>query len=494
MTRRGFFSLRWVSITFIVIAFVLSGLQLVSYSRLRNSLPKGTVIAGVPVGGLTLQQSAERLMLAYSVPVEVRYGSSIIQIKPSSLGFQLDLEEMISAADQQRVSQPFWSGFWNYLWNRLPPPINIPLRSQISEPRLRAYLTDEIAARYDQPAVEALPVPGSINFEPGKPGSTLDIERAVVLIDDALRSPSSRVVNLTLQQVKPARPSFQNLQILLQQVIDQAKFDGITEIYVQDLETGQELSFAYSQKQVFPPNISFSAASTIKIPIMVSVFQKIAEPTPKEITDLMELMIERSENDPSDRLLQVALDRNLGPLFLTSDMRALGFENTFMAGYFYPGAPLLDRYTTPGNTRKDLVTNPDTYNQTTPAELGQLLEDMYYCSQNGGGTFALVFPGKISQAECSTMLSYMSKNRIGVLLEAGLPDGTQIAHKHGWSVEPADGLIHTIGDAGIVFTSGGKYVIVVFMYHPSQLIWDPANKLMAQISRAVYNYYNLSAK
>jgi len=486
--------LRWVSITLVVGAFVLLVFQLVSYSRMRSNFPPGTTIAGVPVGGLDQARAAERLMLAYSVPVEVRYGEAVIQIKPSALGFQLDIETMVTAADQERVQQPFWQGFWEYLWNRLPGGKEIPLRATISQERVREYLTSEISARYDIPPESPVPVAGGVSFSPGKPGSVLDVERAVTLIEDALRSPKSRVVNLTVNSVKPGKPSLQNLQILIQQVIDTAGFDGLTEVYLMDLESGEELSFAYGNKQVYPPNISFSAASTIKIPIMVSVFRKYSEPTPATISQMMELMIERSENDPSDQLMKAGLDFNLGPLYLTDDMRALGLDNTFMAGYFAPGSPLLNRYETAGNKRQDVETNPDEYNQTTPVDMGILMKDIYQCAQTGGGTFAVVFPDQISQAECATMISYLTKNRIGVLIEAGIPDGTQIAHKHGWSIEPADGLIHTIGDVAIVFTPGGKYILSVFMYHPTQLIWDPANKLMAQISRVVYNYFNMSPR
>lgn len=88
------------------------------------------------------------------------------------------------------------------------------------------------------------------------------------------------------------------------------------------------------------------------------------------------------------------------------------------------------------------------------------------------------------------MISYLTQNRIGVLLEAGLPDGTQIGHKHGWA-EEADGVMHTVGDAGLVYTPGGNYVIAIFIHDTNQIIWDSANHLFADLSRAVYNYFNL---
>jgi hypothetical protein len=104
-----------------------------------------------------------------------------------------------------------------------------------------------------------------------------------------------------------------------------------------------------------------------------------------------------------------------------------------------------------------------------------------------------VFPGGITQDKCRTMITYLTRNKTPVLIQAGLPDTAQIAHKHGW-ITSNDGLIHTICDAGIVYTSGGNYIMTIYMYHPTQLLFDPANQLVAQLSNAVYNYFNLTNK
>lgn len=492
MRGRHFPFLRWISIVLIVLAVLLVIVQLVTYSRIRANFPAGTIIAGVPVGGLDQSEAAELLTQAYSYPVEVHYGDAVIQIRPSVVGFDLELETMLAVADQQRVDQPFWSAFWDYLWNRLPTPSEVPLRASFSEERLRIYLKDEIAARYDQPASAAQPVPGSTNFSAGQSGTTLDVDRAVTLIGDAFRSPNARVVNLSIVSVSPPRPSLQNLQILLQQVIDASGFDGLTELYMMDLQTGQELNFAYQNGETLTPGIAFTAASTIKIPIMVSTFKRSDEPLPDNLNELITLMIERSENDPADSLMKEVMDSNLGPLQLTQDMQDLGLDNTFLAGYFYVGAPLLQRYTTTANQRSDVYTAPDSYNQTTPAEMGMLLSDIYQCSQSGGGTFAAVFPGEITQSECRQMVNFLALDEIGVLLQAGLPEGTQFAHKHGWVTDPTDGVIHTISDAGIVYSPGGNYILTIYLYHPTQVIWDTVNLMVAKLSLAVYNYYNLA--
>jgi beta-lactamase class A len=479
-----------MSLALIFATVIITGFQLVSYSRIRNTFPPGMVIGGVPVGGLNQQQAADRLVMAYGVPVELRYNDAVIQIKPSVVGFELDLQGMLAAANTQRINQPFWPAFWDYLWNQLPRPNEVPLSARVSEDRLRSFLKDEIAIRYDRPPVAALPVPGSTSFTAGDPGTILDIDRAVVLIQDALRSPEFRTVNLSFSRVTPPKPSFQNLRILLQQTIDLSRFDGITEVYILDLQTHQEIHFAYQGGEELRPEIAFTAASTMKVPIMISTFRRVQGPLPPQVKTLLEQMIERSENDPADRLMELMMDRNLGPLEVTADLKKLGLSNTFLAGYFYPGAPLLQAFVTPANQRTDVTTKPDRYNQTTVTEMAMLMDDLYQCAANGGGTLLAVFPDEITQDECRQMINLLTLNDIPLMLQGGLPEGTRIAHKHGWITE-SDGYQHMLGNTGIIYTPGGNFIMSVFMYHPVQLIFDPANKLVMDMSQATYNYFNL---
>jgi len=89
----------------------MTTLQLVRYSRVRANLPAGMVVAGVPVGGLDRQQAAQRLLEAYSIPVEILYNNSVIHLSPSVVDFQLDLDSMLAAADLERTRGQFWLGF-----------------------------------------------------------------------------------------------------------------------------------------------------------------------------------------------------------------------------------------------------------------------------------------------------------------------------------------------------------------------------------------------
>jgi len=491
MRSRTFPALRWISLFLILAAVAVFTLQLVRFSRFRVNFPAGMQIAQVPVGGLDRAASATRLLEVYSTtPVELHYGDEIIHLSPGDAEFELDMEAMLAAADLARSQQPFWIEFWNFLWGRAIEPASIPLIASFSEPRLESYLENEISGRYDQPPQPPIPAVGTVNFQPGTQGTELDIDRSIDLIETALRSPTKRVVDLPLSRTSPPRPSIGNLEIMLKQIVDIAEFDGLVGLYLSDLQTGEEINFAYSQGQDFPtnPDVAFTSASIIKIPIMVSAFRRLEEDPDSETTRLIQEMIEKSGNDPADWLMERVIDPFSGPLDVTDDMRTLGLENTFLAGQFYPGAPLLAAFETPANQRTDISTDPDIYNQTTPSDIGMLMEDIYQCTQSGEGNLLAVYPDEFSQEECQAMINYLGNNQIGLLIEAGVPDGTPVAHKHGWVTY--FGVMNTLGDAGIVYTPGGNYVLAVFIHHPDQLIWDPASELVAVLSEAIYNYFN----
>lgn len=484
--RGGIDWLRWISLGLLLLAVILFFLELVAYSRSRAKLPQRLAIAGVPVGGLTKEEALERLLQVYSVPVELHYEDQVILLNPAAIGFRLDTEGMMAAAELARSGPAFWSGFWDFLWNRpAGAEESIPLRAELSRSQLQAVLAD-IAARYDQPPVPAQPIPGSPTFKAGSPGKVLDLARAVELVEAALNASSNRRVRLPVVGTGTPRPTLETLETLLEQIVDVAGFTGLTAVYIMDLRTGEELRMAYLNGQDIPhdPDISFSADSLIKIPILVTFYRYFDEPFDSEAERWVTEMIRRSGNDPADWLMD-RLAAQRGPLIVTETMRQLGFQNTFMIGYFRPPfQPLTSFQRTPGNTRFDVDTDPDLLNQTSPAEIGRLLADIYQCA-GGGGTLLAVFPEQITPLECRRMLDLLAQNKIGVLIEAGVPDGTRVAHKHGWST-PLD----FIGDAAIVFSPAGDYVLCILLWSEPDMIWDPASRLVADLSTAVYNYFN----
>lgn len=263
-------------------------------------------------------------------------------------------------------------------------------------------------------------------------------------------------------------------------------FDGLASVYVADLKTGEELIFNALNGQDLPadPNVALAGMSIMKIPIMVDTFRAWDATPDPETTQLLTETIELSGNFAANVLLENlgGGDADAGWRRLTDDMSALGLTSTFMAGYYDdlrdPAPPQ-----TPANTRTDLNTHADRYMQTTASDMGALLVNIYQCAKTGGGAFQAVWPSKLTTTECQTMLDYLARNKIGVLIEGGVPEGITVAHKHGW-------IGDTNGDAGIVFSPGGDYVLSVFLWHELYLNWDISSPLMAEISRAVYNYFN----
>ena len=483
-------SLRWnllgtIALLLIGAAAAVLGYSLVTTSGGAKKLPGGSAWGGVPVGGLTVEEAAARVEVAFSTPLELQYLDEAIQATPQQLGFQLNTQSMVDLA--KRVGQP---NFWARLWNKGGSAASLELNYQVDGEMLRAYLTGEIAPRYDQPAQPPLPIPGSTNFAPGTAGWQLDIPQAVTRISSALADPANRTVSLVVKGESIPAGNLSNLQTFLKQTIAASGFNGVAEIYLQNPKTNELLHFASRGGTGIPVDVAFSAASTMKIPIMVSALRRTSEPIPDGVQQLIERMIVLSENPPADTLMENVIGSTFAPLEVTADMQdRLGLKNTFLAGYFYFGAPLLQLYQTPANSRTDVNLDPDVYNQTTTSDMGALLTGIYHCAQGEPSLLTDTFPSEITPSKCSYMLDVLARNEIGVLSEAGVPDGTRVAHKHGWT-EEADGYLHTISDAGIVFSPGSDFVFVVFLYDANQLLFDPADELIALLVQIMYNYYN----
>lgn len=492
MSRQTRFSIFLIlALLCLVLAAGLGASQAVEYNVTLDRLPPGTTIGGIPVGGLSHSEAGARLAQAYALtPVELTIQDSRGHIDPVAAGLELGLEGMLNQVDQVLAERSYWAGFWDFLWKRPAPAVETGLICSVDENRLRSYLVDLLGSRYDQPPTSAAPVPGDSTFLAGQPGKTLNIDGSLAELNRALCERISRSVVLSLNPSPALPPTPDQLSLALETLIQVSAFKGTLELYFEDLQTGESFNLASDNGQAVEPEIAFTAASTIKIPVMVSAYKRIDGDLPADLQRQMAQMIDLSDNSSTDEVMQRVLDANLAPIQVTQDSQALGLKNTFLAGFFYPGAPLLNRYQTPANQRSDLSTDPDIYNQTTATDMGRLLSAIQQCAEQGRGLLAETFPGQISQAECQEMVELLSKNRKGVLIEAGLPEGTPLAHKYGWVTDPADGLMHQASDAALVFTTGGDFVLTIYLYQSDQLQWDQAQRLVARLATTVFNYYN----
>ncbi|MDD5370036.1 MAG: class A beta-lactamase-related serine hydrolase [Anaerolineaceae bacterium] len=480
-------ALRMLCGLLILVATGTTIVQWATYRSLDVVYPATQTIAGIPVGGLNRPQAAERIRAAYALPVEVRYQDSVFRVQPEDVGFRLNLEAMLERASPRRPS------FWEFLWER-PAGGNaigaVPLLADLDAARLRAYIVEQIAARYDRTPTAAQPVLGGVDFVPGQAGMALDVEDTLRQLENGLHSPTQRIATIRGDPVPPGRPELTRLRTLLQSILQVDGFEGLAEISLADLRNGLRLDFASVHGSVLPAEMAFTAASTIKIPVMVSVFRRTPEPMPESVLQLVRQMIEASDNPSTDQVVQTVIDLTRGPLEVTRDLRSFGYQNTYWSGYFYDGAPLLELVQTPANQRTEFNTHPDVYNQTTAADMADLLAQIHACAQDGSGKLTATFPGEITQAKCRQMIEILKRNKLPVLIKAGLPEGTAVGHKHGWITGP-DGLVHTFSDVALVQSPGGDYALAIYLYSDQQLLFDPANLLFARLSRAVYNYMQL---
>ena len=307
--------LRGVSILFLTAALVLSIISLIRYSRQRNNYPAGMSIAGVSVGGLTPTEASQRLLEVYTPPIEAFYNEAVIHIDPGVVGFQPDIETMLAAADLSRTGGPFWGGFWNYLWNRNPPEITIPLSATISDERLREYLQNEIAARYDLPPAPAQPIPGGTSFLPApRQTSTLTVPFTYQRRIECPNKPF-RFAHFHTQFRR--KTHHDNLTILLKQIVTVSDFDGLIGFYMMDLKRGRKsILQLITSEEVRWADIAFTASSTIKVAIVASYLINRGSNLVTTTNRVISRVLGKSDNSATDLVLE-RIEQNAGPLIVT---------------------------------------------------------------------------------------------------------------------------------------------------------------------------------
>ena len=227
------------------------------------------------------------------------------------------------------------------------------MQYELDKNRLKAFLESDIAARYERPALTALPVPGEVSFNTQLGGTKINYESSMSKIETALTSLDNRVAVLDLSQTAALKPTFDALAFSMQALIDESPYDGMVEIYLKDLQNGKLIHFTRRRDEIenTAVDVAFSSWSTIKIPILVSTFSRQDAPYEEILLADITKMIEQSDNSASDTVAQEGVDQISGPLLISEDMFALGLQNTYWAGYFKLGSPLLQAYKTPANQR-----------------------------------------------------------------------------------------------------------------------------------------------
>jgi beta-lactamase class A len=465
----------WSLIIVIVIGVLLAtlGWQWLRFRADLRVLPPNVSVAGMDASGMAVEQVLAALDGAYAQPVQLSYQGQPVILAPEAVAFQFDREATRAALEAVRTGRNNLSGFLAYLLRRPSPQVEVAPAVRYSSERLDAFLS-RVAQQYDRPPQEPVPLPEALTFRAGRAGYELDREASRQLVEAALKSAVNRQVELAVRTSEAPPLQMRHLEEMLKALL--AGFDGVPSIFVKDLQTGEELEIN--------PDVAYAGMSVLKIAVMMETYRALDEPPDPEQTRLLTETMTLSGNFTANLLLRDIVgggDAYQGVENLTASMRHLGLINTFMAAPYDETAPP-PAIVTPANSRTDLNANPDPYMQTTAREVGLMLEMIYQCSR-GGGALMVAYPGAFTPEECQQMLDIMSQDHTDSMIEAGLPPGTKFARKHGW-------IGDTHADAAIVFSPGGDFILVVYLYRPQWLEWDVSNPLVQRIATATYNYFN----
>ncbi|NEO68729.1 serine hydrolase [Moorena sp. SIO3H5] len=235
-------------------------------------------------------------------------------------------------------------------------------------------------------------------------------------------------------------------------------------IFIHDLDTG---AFLESNSRLI-----FSAASTIKLPILIAFFQDVDAGKvflDEYITMKPEMIAGGSGNmkyqkpGKQYKALEVATK-----MITISDNTA-----TNMLIERLGGIEVLNQRFRSWGLKKTVLRNPlpdlPGTNTTSPRELASLI-------------FNLEQGKWISPQSRTDLIDIMIKTKTNTLLPQGLGNGATIAHKTGT-------LGRLLADVGLVKMPNGKrYIITVMVKRPFND--SSAEKLIRTISRQVYDYLN----
>ena len=477
----------------IILASALFVRELIQFSQQEDRIPNGVAIGSVPVGGMTESEARAALEAAYAQPITLYYRDSPIVLEPAEIGWRLNVPSMLASAAQVGEEEgSFWRRFVNYLTQQqVEQSANLPLLADYQTSLLDQVLQD-IARRYDQEIGIASYDVSTLTTFTGETTSVLDVETALSLVDDALRQPTGRVVALPVSGAVDGRPELNALRSLIIDYLDSNGFifDGqttVAAVFIMDLVNGEEISIL--------GDVAFSAASTIKVPVLIDYFRRLDREPNQDEAFVMANSLLCSENSSTNLLLEIigGGDIYTGLARVNETIQYLGAINTYLS------APMTVPGQEPGSIappatapNTEFNTDPDPFNQTTAEDIGTLFSMLYDCAEYGSGALVAYPDGQFTQRECRQMLELMSANDLQRLLQGGIPEGVRISHKNGWLNTSA-----LVGDAGIVYPeNGNNYIIAVYLWEqtaPEEAtsvgfgqLWP----LLEGISRATWNHFN----
>ena len=479
--RQGRYGVAWL-VFILMTVLILGGVWLyTTWQSSQTMLPAGLTINGMPMGGMTKDQALDAINRAYTRPITVYYASTLTPLLlPEMVELSVDLETTTENLDAVLISQDNIQGLITYLGDRVlqrrPEAQEVTAVVHYSRERVDAFLARTVQ-KYDQPPQRPVLLSEAGTFRPPQDGTTLDVEASLPLLIQAIlaAAPQDREVHLVVD-IEPAPEA--SIDILREALNGALRdYTGVAGIFAKDLRRGKE--FCYNC------DVAFSGVGTLKIPIALGTYATLNAPPDATMTNHLNTLFAESENTTANLLLAHIGngDAYSGALRVTDMLWNLGLRNTFIATpYDVTETALPPQIANLSPPRTDINTNPHPALQTTPIEMGLLMEGLYYGAQ-GGGFLHAIYPQQITPAKCQAILAGLERHAINPLLASGMPAGTRVAHKHGWS-----GATHA--NVALVYGPQADFVLAVYLHQPAWLVWNESTPTFATIGQLVYRFYN----
>jgi beta-lactamase class A len=228
-------------------------------------------------------------------------------------------------------------------------------------------------------------------------------------------------------------------------------------VYVYHLNTSQWLEVN--------PDVVYSGASMTKVAVLNAITYNFGKLTRQQAT-LLAKMIICSENAATNELIKLLGDGDFN--------RGLEFVNELGES----GLVLKRPYSDDGSP---VITDGPVDPKNADADPNN------FATVRGIGVFYWWFVGcqeyEIVPYSCKINRELLRANVTNNLIEGGVPEGTLVAHKHGWTQD-------THGDAAYIESPGGKYVLTIILHQRKFLQSKSSFYTISEISRAVYNAFN----
>jgi hypothetical protein len=451
-----------------IAALVLGIYTLVTAIRFFTSralLPPRAAVSGIDVSEFSVDDAITVTLRTLSTTATLQYLGNAVAMQPATIGFRVN-EQALRAQLQQMVDdRGTLAEFRNRLLREPEPARPVTVTYTYDEALLLTTLSD-ISQRFDTQPNAATIDPATLQTTPGTPGTALNIDGARTAVLRALADGVNRSAELPLNAVTPDSAGLSALDVIVRDKLNTFGVSpvNVAGVYVKDMQSGAEYSVN--------GDVAFSAPGWLRLAIALEAAR---------VSDALDAaalapMLAGSE-DPNAALARIGNgDAQAGANQVNDALRELGLVNTFVAQP-YGRAIRPPVIVTPANARGDINAAPDPNAQSTPAEVGVLLEMLEQCRANTGA-LVLVYQDLLTPAKCGQLLAAFSAAQPQGLIAAVSPNATVI-QRQSWTAG-------THGAAGIVRTAGQSYVIVVALYSPAGLDWAQSSLIISEIARASY--------